>query len=125
MAGLPRRYYTNSAFPYFDDLLDVNKAISIFAFITAGAQLVFLYNFIHSMFYGKVGAQNPWKSNTLEWTTGHKHIHGNWDGPIPEVQRWPYDYSKLNKDGSDYVIPGQDFIPQTLPLQPNEEEMNH
>ncbi|WP_435578222.1 cytochrome c oxidase subunit I [Gilvibacter sp.] len=125
MAGLPRRYYTNSAFPYFDDLADVNVVISIFAFITGAAQLVFLYNFIHSMFYGKKGPKNPWNSNTLEWTAEVKHIHGNWDGPIPEVHRWAYDYSKLNKDESDYVIPGQDFVPQHIPLQDNEEEMNH
>lgn len=35
--------------------------------------------------------------------------HGNWKGDIPEVHRWPYDYSK----------PGapRDFIPQTIPLE--------
>ncbi|GAB5401732.1 MAG: cbb3-type cytochrome c oxidase subunit I [Aureisphaera sp.] len=125
MAGLPRRYYTNTAFPYFDDLTDVNVVITIFAFISAAAQIVFLYNFISSMFFGKKGSKNPWNSNTLEWTAEVKHIHGNWDGPIPHVHRWAYDYSKLNKDESDYVIPGQDFIPQTTPLQDNEEEMNH
>lgn len=125
MAGLPRRYYTNSAFPYFDDLSDVNVVITIFALITGAAQLVFLYNFIHSMFYGKKGPKNPWNSTTLEWTAEIKHIHGNWDGPIPHVHRWAYDYSKLNKDESDYVIPGQDFVPQHIPLQDNEEEMNH
>ncbi len=125
MAGLPRRYYTNSNFPYFDDLTDVNVVITIFALITGAAQLVFLYNFISSMFYGKKGPKNPWKSTTLEWTAEVKHIHGNWDGPIPHVHRWAYDYSKLNKDESDYVIPGQDFIPQHIPLQDNEEEMNH
>ena len=125
MAGLPRRYYTNTAFPYFDDLADVNVVISIFAFITAAAQLVFLYNFLVSIFYGKKGPKNPWNSTTLEWTAQVKHIHGNWDGPIPEVHRWAYDYSKLNKDESDYVIPDQDFIPQTVPLQENEEELEH
>ena len=125
MAGLPRRYYTNTAFPYFDDLTDVNVVITIFAIITAAAQLVFLYNFIHSMFYGKKGPKNPWKSNTLEWTAEIKHIHGNWDGPIPHVYRWAYDYSKLNEDESDYVIPGQDYAPQHIPLQENEEESHH
>ncbi|MCW9036784.1 cbb3-type cytochrome c oxidase subunit I, partial [Altibacter sp.] len=125
MAGLPRRYYTNTNFPYFDDLADVNVVISIFAFITAAAQVVFLYNFIHSMFYGKKGPKNPWSATTLEWTAEVKHIHGNWDGPIPEVHRWAYDYSKLNKDESDYVIPGQDFVPQHIPMQEHEEEMHH
>ncbi|MEM7185416.1 MAG: cbb3-type cytochrome c oxidase subunit I [Bacteroidota bacterium] len=125
MAGLPRRYYTNTEFPYFDDLTDVNVVITCFAFFAAAGQLVFLYNFISSIFFGKKGPQNPWNSNTLEWTAPIKHIHGNWDGPIPAVYRWPYDYSKLNKDETDYVVPGQDFTPQTLPLQDNEEEMHH
>ena len=125
MAGLPRRYYTNTAFPYFDDLADVNVIITIFAFIAAAAQIVFLYNFISSMFFGKMGPKNPWKSNTLEWTAEVKHVHGNWDGPIPSVHRWAYDYSKRNEDDSDYVVPGQDYAPQVLPLQDNEEEMDH
>ena len=108
MAGLPRRYYTNSNFPLFDDLADTNQIITMFAIMGASVQLVFLYNFIYSMFYGKKAPQNPWKSTTLEWTASQKHIHGNWQGNIPEVHRWPYDYSK----------PGakEDFIPQTVPF---------
>lgn len=124
MAGLPRRYYTNSNFPYFDDLTDTNVLITVFALITAAAQLVFLYNFISSIFYGKKAVQNPWKSNTLEWTTPVEHMHGNWPGEIPSVFRWPYDYSKTNENG-EYVIAGQDFAPQIVPLQEGEEEMHH
>ena len=114
MAGLPRRYYTNSNFPLFDDLADTNQIITMFAIMGAAVQLVFLYNFIYSMFYGKKAPQNPWKSTTLEWTASQKHIHGNWQGKIPEVHRWPYDYSK----------PGykEDFVPQHIPLKKGEEE---
>ncbi|WP_459211295.1 cytochrome c oxidase subunit I [Aquimarina rhabdastrellae] len=124
MAGLPRRYYNNTNFPYFDDLQDTNVLITMFAIMTALVQLVFIYNFIHSIFYGKKAEQNPWKSNTLEWTTPVEHIHGNWPGEIPEVHRWAYDYSKTREDG-EYVIPGQDYAPQTIPLQENEEELHH
>ncbi|MEW7293066.1 cytochrome c oxidase subunit I [Aquimarina sp. 2304DJ70-9] len=124
MAGLPRRYYTNSNFPYFDDLADTNVLITVFALITAAAQLVFLYNFISSIFYGKKATQNPWSSNTLEWTTPVEHMHGNWPGEIPSVHRWPYDYSKTNENG-EYVIAGQDFVSQIVPLQDGEEEMHH
>ena len=125
LAGLPRRYYTNTAFPYFDDLADTNVLITVFAIMAATVQLVFVYNFIHSMFYGKKATQNPWNSNTLEWTTPVEPVHGNWPGEIPSVYRWSYDYSKMNEDGTDYVIPGQDFIPQNVPLQKNKEELNH
>ena len=114
MAGVPRRYYENTAFPMFDELTNVQVLITVFAIISSGAQLVFVYNFISSIFYGKKAAQNPWKSNTLEWTTPVAHIHGNWPGAIPEVHRWPYDYSK---PGSDV-----DFIPQDVPLADGEEE---
>ena len=114
MAGLPRRYYTNSNFPLFDDLADTNKIITGFAIVGGLIQIVFLYNFIYSMFYGKKPPQNPWKSNTLEWTASMKHIHGNWQGQIPEVHRWPYDYSKPGYD--------EDFVPQNIPMKKGEIE---
>ncbi|TQD39615.1 cytochrome c oxidase subunit I [Haloflavibacter putidus] len=125
LAGLPRRYYTNTAFPYFDDLADTNVLITVFAIIAAAAQVIFLYNFIASMFYGKKATQNPWNGTTLEWTTPVEHVHGNWPGELPTVYRWSYDYSKLNKEETDYVLPGQDFVPQNVPLQEHEEELNH
>lgn len=117
MAGLPRRYYTNTNFPLFDDLQNVNVIITVFALIGSAFQLVFLWNFFYSIFYGKKTVQNPWKSNTLEWTTPVEHIHGNWPGEIPEVHRWPYDYSKPGAD--------DDFIPQTVPMKEGEEQLHH
>lgn len=120
MAGLPRRYYENTAFPMFDQLQDTNVLISMFAFLAGFAQLFFLFNFFYSMFYGKRAPKNPWKSTTLEWTTPVEHVHGNWLGELPTVYRWAYDYSKTREDG-EYVIPGQDYVPQTVPLQPGEE----
>jgi len=108
LAGVPRRYYDNSAYAGFDTLSDINALISWFAILGAAAQFIFLANFFYSMFRGKKAVQNPWNSNTIEWTTPVEHIHGNWPGEIPTVHRWPYDYGK----------PGapEDFIPQTVPL---------
>ena len=117
MAGLPRRYYTNTNFPLFDDLQNVNVIITSFALVGGVFQLVFLWNFFHSMFFGKKSEQNPWKSNTLEWTAPVEHIHGNWPGEIPEVHRWPYDYSKPGHD--------EDFVPQNVPMKPGEEVLHH
>jgi cytochrome c oxidase subunit I len=117
LAGLPRRYYTNTNFPLFDDLQNVNVLITIFALIGGAFQLVFLYNFFSSIFYGKRTVQNPWKSTTLEWTAPIEHIHGNWPGEIPEVYRWPYDYSKPGHE--------DDFIPQNVPMKEGEEELHH
>src|SRR5690554_4777430 len=114
LAGLPRRYYTNSAFPMFDDMVDVNILITVFALVGSAFQLVFLWNFFYSIFYGKKATQNPWKATTLEWTTPVEHIHGNWPGAIPEVHRWPYDYSKPGYE--------EDYVPQTVPLREGEKD---
>ncbi|HRP58909.1 MAG TPA: cytochrome c oxidase subunit I, partial [Vicingus sp.] len=89
----------------------------------AFGQLLFLYNFVYSALRGPKAPQNPWESNSLEWTTPVEHIHGNWYGDIPEVHRWPYDYSKVDKNGE--YIGGKDFIPQTTPLFENETEEAH
>ena len=121
LAGLPRRYYSNSAFPMFDNLSEINVIITFFALLGGVATVIFLFNFFYSIFRGPKSEQNPWHANTLEWTTPVEHIHGNWPGSIPVVHRWAYDYSKPNADGSDYLIPGQDFTPQTVPLAEGEE----
>lgn len=119
-AGVPRRYYTNSEFPMFDNMIDINEFISTFAIIIFFGQLIFAFNFIYSALRGPKAPQNPWKGNTLEWTTPVEHIHGNWHGEIPEVYRWPYDYSKVDENG-DYIY-GGDYIPQTVPLGDNEKD---
>ena len=107
LAGLPRRYYSNAEFPMFDEIQDINVIITVFAIFGGLAQLIFLFNFFYSMWRGPVAPKNPWRSNTLEWTTPVEHIHGNWDGEIPTVHRWPYDYSKPGHD--------EDFVPQSTP----------
>ncbi|WP_207795668.1 cytochrome c oxidase subunit I [Sphingobacterium haloxyli] len=106
--GVPRRYYTFTAFPFMDKWISVNLLITWAAIVAGLAQVAFLWNFFASIWKGKKATQNPWNSNTLEWTTPVEHIHGNWPGEIPTVYRWPYDYSKPGHD--------TDFIPQTVPF---------
>lgn len=119
LAGAPRRYYDYSVYEGFskgayDMILDLNVIITVFAIIAALGQLVFLFNLFVSIYRGQAAPQNPWKSNTLEWTTPVEHVHGNWPGELPTVHRWPYDYSKPGME--------EDFIPQTTPLMAGEEE---
>jgi cytochrome c oxidase subunit 1 len=113
LAGLPRRYYSNAEFPIFDELQDINVIITMFAIGGGIAQVIFFFNFFYSMWRGPKAPQNPWKSNTLEWTTPVEHIHGNWPGSLPEVHRWAYDYSKPGHD--------EDFVVQTTPLKDGEQ----
>ena len=119
IAGAPRRYYDYSVYGEFDTnsyemIMDLNVIITVFAIIAAIGQAIFLFNFFYSVYRGPKAVQNPWKSNTLEWTTPVEHVHGNWPGALPEVHRWPYDYSKPGMD--------EDYILQTVPLAEGEEE---
>ena len=111
LAGMPRRYFDFSIWESFKQFADLNRFISTVAMIVFATQILFLINFFYSIFKGrKVTVLNPWESNTLEWTTPLRPGHGNWPGEIPEVHRWPYDYSK----------DGHDFIPQTTPVGEDE-----
>ncbi|MEI7978429.1 MAG: cbb3-type cytochrome c oxidase subunit I [Bacteroidota bacterium] len=115
LAGVPRRYYAFTAYDQFNVFVDMNIFITYAAFLGGIAQFIFLFNFFYSMRKGKKAVQNPWESNTLEWTTPVKHLHGNWPGEIPHVYRWPYDYS----------VPGHeiDFIPQNTPHEGQEDPL--
>jgi len=111
LAGMPRRYYDYSIWESFKQFAELNRFISTVAMIVFAVQLLFLFNFFYSIFKGrKVTVQNPWGSNTLEWTTPIRPGHGNWVGEIPEVHRWAYDYGK----------DGKDFISQTTPVGADE-----
>ena len=108
IAGFPRRYYSFSGFAVFTKYANLQMFISVAAIITFLGQFTFAFNFFYSIFKGRRAPQNPWNSNTLEWTAPINPGHGNWIGEIPSVYRWAYDYSK----------PGapEDFIPQNIPF---------
>src|SRR6202051_4025380 len=68
MAGNVRRYqaFTDD---YLIPLIPVHKFITIAALFTGVAQLIFLYNLIHSRFKGAPAPDNPWEATSLEWRT--------------------------------------------------------
>jgi len=111
LAGVPRRYYQFTLVEDFSVWMDVNKLITVSAIVGGFAQLLFLYNFFVSIFRGKKAEQNPWQSNTLEWTSPiDVRLHGNWPGELPTVYRGPYEYSRPDRE--------LDYFPQ------NEEDAN-
>jgi len=114
MLGMHRRWYDGGA--TYEGLshaysmgktgLEWNGFMATSAFLLGAAQLIFIFNFFWSLFYGKKAGRNPWDSTTLEWDTPTPPPHGNFDKEIT-VYRGPYEYS----------VPGasKDFSPQSEP----------
>jgi len=116
MAGVPRRYYSFDNFDTFSHFSDMNKFITVAAILAFAVQVLFVVNFMYSIFKGKrQTSKNPWGATTLEWTAPIEAPHGNWPGNLPVVHRWPYDYGK----------DGQDFIPQIVPMADGEKDHGH
>ncbi len=102
LAGNVRRY---SAFvdDYLVPLIPVHKFITIAAFVTGAAQLLFLFNLFWSMYRGKKAEENPWESTTLEWTIPSPPPFDNFGGRHPIVYHDPYELGVEGPKG-DYVM---------------------
>ncbi len=109
LAGHPRRYSQLTEVAYLKGLMPLQHFITIAAFITIGAQIIFVLNLFWSMFKGPKAPINPWEATTLEWTVPSPPPHDNFGGRTPVVYHGPYEYS----------VPGapQDFVMQTDPKQ--------
>ena len=108
LAANPRRYSQFTEVQYLSSVMSLQKFISIAAFITIGAQIIFVINLFWSMFKGEKASLNPWESTTLEWSTpSSPPPHDNFAGVVPVVNNGPYEYS----------VPGaaKDYIMQTDP----------
>ena len=105
LVGNPRRYPELTAFDFLEPLRPVHMFITIAAFITIIAQLIFILNFFWSLRRGKKAEINPWQATTLEWEVPSPPPHDNFAGKYPVVYRGPYEYS----------VPGepQDYTMQT------------
>jgi cytochrome c oxidase subunit I len=103
IAGNVRRYqaFTDD---YLVPLIPVHKFITIAALFTGFAQLIFLYNLLHSLFWGKPAPNdNPWEGTSLEWSTATPPPHNNFGDKMPVVYHDPYQYS-VEGASSDHVM---------------------
>jgi cytochrome c oxidase subunit I len=105
LAGNIRRY---SAFvdDFMIPLIPVHKFITIAALLTGAAQLIFLYNLLHSRFRGAIASENPWEATSLEWSTTSPPPFDNFGGRHLVVYNGPNEYGV---DGP------QDYIMQVSP----------
>ncbi len=102
IAGNVRRY---QAFvdDYLQPLIPVHRFITVAAIVTGVAQFIFLYNLIHSRFWGKPAPDNPWEATSLEWSTPTPPPFDNFGGKHPVVYHDPYQYGVQSSTG-DYVM---------------------
>jgi cytochrome c oxidase subunit 1 len=104
---MPRRYAQFTEYKFLETLHPLVVFVTIAVFVTAAIQVVFLFNFIWSLFKGPKAGDNPWEATTLEWATTSPPPHDNFAGIVPTVYRGAYEFS----------VPGapNDFIMQTEP----------
>lgn len=106
--GMMRRIFSTQMYPELARLQPLSVLISVAAFVSVAAHLLFVVNFVWSLWRGEKAGRNPWRSTTLEWSTASPPPHGNWEGELPVVHRGPYEYYN-SSDAED------DFIPQAAP----------
>jgi cytochrome c oxidase subunit 1 len=110
----PRRYYDPTQYEWLHNIQWLNVFMTICALLLGVAQIIFLINFLWSLFRGEKVGRNPWQSNTLEWTAPSPPPHGNFDA-TPVVYRGPYEYG--GPQGEDDHLP-QTTSPNGLPAAP-------
>ncbi len=103
IAGNVRRYQA-----FVDDytmhLIPIHRFSTVFALFTGAVQLIFLYNLIHSRFWGEKAPENPWEATSLEWTVPSPPPYDNFGGKHPIVYHDPYQYGVQTASGADYVM---------------------
>jgi cytochrome c oxidase subunit 1 len=107
LEGNIRRYSRFTDVNFLVPLIPLHKFMTIAAFVTAGAQLIFLFNLFWSMFKGEKATENPWEATSLEWTIPSPPPFDNFGGRHPVVYRGPYEFS----------VPGapKDYVMQDAP----------
>jgi cytochrome c oxidase subunit 1 len=104
--GMMRRIYDPTQYNFLKPLQPMNIFVSHSAFALGTVQLLFIVNFVWSMFAGKKAVANPWHANSLEWVAPSPPGHGNFD-KIPTVYRGPYEFSSPESK--------EDYLPQDVP----------
>jgi cytochrome c oxidase subunit 1 len=101
-AGMHRRIYNPYEYKFLENLVGLNRYISIAAFTAFAAQFLFLFNFVKSAIKGEKASSNPWNVGTLEWTIPSPPPHHNFD-TIPTVYNGPHEYSHPAFKDRDFI----------------------
>ena len=110
VGGMMRRIYNPTQYEFLQHLQPINVFMSVSGFILGAVQILFIVNFVGSLYWGKRADRNPWQANTLEWTAPSPPPHLNWGATLPTVYRGPYEYSSPEV--------AEDYLPQDRRLAP-------
>ncbi|HED13631.1 MAG TPA: cytochrome C oxidase subunit I [Gammaproteobacteria bacterium] len=94
IAGMPRRYMDYQQFADNTTIVNMQYISTIGLYITFASVLLMLFTWIHGMLKGEKSTQNPWGSQSLEWTsTALIAGQGNFPSPVSVAKDWhPYNY---------------------------------
>jgi cytochrome c oxidase subunit I len=99
---------------YLQPVIPVHKFITVAAILTGIGQLIFLYNLIHSRFWGEPASDNPWEGTSLEWSTPTTPPPwNNFGDRLPMVYHDAYQYG-LHSSTGDYVMQAS---PEEVPTE--------
>jgi cytochrome c oxidase subunit I len=96
------------------------QLITAATLVTAGAQLIFVANFVWSLRFGeKSGDRNPWLATTLEWTVASPPPPRNFGPAEPLVFRGAYEFH-AGACGEDFAAQNLEHAPWELrsPINP-------
>lgn len=98
IAGMPRRYMDYEQFANNATIVDAQHWATIGIYITLASTILMLITWIHGMFAGQKSSQNPWGSESIEWTsTALIPGQGNFPAPPVVAENWhPYNYTEDN-----------------------------
>ena len=106
LGGMMRRIADPTVYEHLRQLQPLNVLCTIGAIGLGFSTFLFLWNVVVSLRSGKQAPNNPWQSNTLEWTIPSPPGHGNF-ATTPTVYHGPYEYSVPGMD--------KDYLPQDEP----------
>jgi len=101
--GMHRRIFNPFIYEFTQKLIPLNTFATWSAIVMGFAQIIFVVNFVHAVFFKKEKASdNPWEVGTLEWTIPSPAPHYNFK-EIPVVKCGPHELGNPNlSNGRDY-----------------------
>jgi cytochrome c oxidase subunit 1 len=112
LGGMMRRIANPTQYEFLQPLQPINIFITVSVICLLLGQIPFVVNFFWSLFAGQKAEDNPWRANTLEWSTTSPPPHENFES-IPTVYRGPYEYS-LPGEADDWLSQDRPFVPHRV-----------